>query len=315
MRVSVIIPTYNRAEFLPRAIISVLRQNFTDFEMIVVDDGSIDNTADVVSRYIEKDPRIIYFRFKENRGGNAARNKGVELAQGRYIAFLDSDDEWLQDKLQMQVEWFEKNQSDSTVLYCKYFVSESGDLRKDRLDVRCGDLRKDFLKGFCLSIMPCCMMPKDVLLRCGGFDETLTSFQDYDLWLSLSSFCNFECVDEYLVIIHNDASARVSADLEKRLAAIKRFLEKWGPVMEKEVGAEYRERFETSKLFQLYYHWTQKMFLERRFRKALIGVRELMKINKMTPRITVNLMIAMLGSAVFNPIKRTVYRVKSAGQG
>lgn len=93
---SVIIPTYNREKLIGRAIDSVLNQTFKDFELIIVDDGSTDNTKEIIERYTDQRIRYIY---KENGGQNSALNKGIEFAKGKYVAFLDSDDEWLDEKL------------------------------------------------------------------------------------------------------------------------------------------------------------------------------------------------------------------------
>ncbi|RLF83553.1 glycosyl transferase, partial [Thermococci archaeon] len=103
--VSVIIPTYNRANLLKRAIASVLNQTFTDFELIVVDDASPDNTPEVVRSI--NDGRIRYVRLKKNSGGPVARNTGIRKARGRFIALLDDDDEWLPNRLELQIKKFE----------------------------------------------------------------------------------------------------------------------------------------------------------------------------------------------------------------
>jgi len=95
--ISVIIPTYNRANFIDVAIKSVLNQSYQDFEIIIVDDGSTDNTEEIVKNF--NDFRINYFFHKFNQGISAARNTGIKACQGKYIAFLDSDDEWLPEKL------------------------------------------------------------------------------------------------------------------------------------------------------------------------------------------------------------------------
>jgi glycosyltransferase involved in cell wall biosynthesis len=105
--VSVIIPTYNRAEMLIRAIRSVLKQTYEDYEIIVVDDGSTDDTAKVMKAY--ENDKFKYIRYSLNKGGAFARNLGLDSSRGKYIAFLDSDDEWLPTKLEKQtkfIDWF-----------------------------------------------------------------------------------------------------------------------------------------------------------------------------------------------------------------
>jgi len=113
--VSVIIPTYIRAHVLAKAIQSLLNQTYQDFEIIVVDDGSIDNTEEVVKSF--NDPRIRYIRHKENCGGSAARNTGIRAAYGECIAFQDSDDEWLPEKLEKQMQVFENAPAEVGVVY------------------------------------------------------------------------------------------------------------------------------------------------------------------------------------------------------
>jgi glycosyltransferase involved in cell wall biosynthesis len=122
--VSVITPTYNHAEELPRAINSVLAQTFEDFEYIVVNDASTDDTESVVDSY--DDERILYIRHEENMGGSAARNTGIEQARGRYIAFLDADDEWLPEKLAAQVECLEERTEDWVAVYCDVVSERRG---------------------------------------------------------------------------------------------------------------------------------------------------------------------------------------------
>jgi len=108
LKISVIIPTYNRAFLLPRAIKSVLNQTFQDFELIIIDDGSTDNTKDVVEEIKKKDKRIIYI-YQDNQGLPKALNTGIKNTKGKYIAFLESDDEWLPEKLEEQIKLFRNN--------------------------------------------------------------------------------------------------------------------------------------------------------------------------------------------------------------
>ena len=107
--VSIITPTYNCANFISRTIDSVLSQTYQDWEMIIVDDRSRDNTKEIVENYMKKDPRIQYYLLKENSGAAIARTTAMRLAQGSYMAFLDSDDIWMPDKLERQIKWMEEN--------------------------------------------------------------------------------------------------------------------------------------------------------------------------------------------------------------
>ena len=107
--VSVIIPTYNYANYLSRAIESVLAQTYRQIELIIVDDGSTDNTASVIEYYKNKYPDVIRYFYQKNSGPNAARNKGLDLVQGEFIALLDADDEWFPEKLDKQVSFAHAN--------------------------------------------------------------------------------------------------------------------------------------------------------------------------------------------------------------
>jgi len=109
-KVSIVVPTYNRADFLPKAIQSVLNQTYRDWEMIIVDDGSTDNTEEVVKGY--KEERIRYIVHKYNLGLSAARNTGIKNSRGKYIALLDSDDEWFPEKISCQINIFQKRDSE-----------------------------------------------------------------------------------------------------------------------------------------------------------------------------------------------------------
>src|SRR5712692_9764325 len=119
-KASVITPTYNRADFLRVAIASVLNQTFQDLEIIVVDDASSDRTAEVVRRFT--DELIKYIRHDINKGGSAARNTGIKNSTGAYVAFLDDDDEWLPEKLGMQVDLLENSPAEVGGVYTSYMV-------------------------------------------------------------------------------------------------------------------------------------------------------------------------------------------------
>jgi glycosyltransferase involved in cell wall biosynthesis len=123
--VSVIIPSYNRANLISIPLKSVINQSYTNIEILVIDDGSIDNTEEVVKAI--GDSRIRYIRQPTNRGGAATRNTGIEMAQGEYVAFLDSDDAWVPDKLELQLAAIQKcPYPEKVVSYTQVFYSESG---------------------------------------------------------------------------------------------------------------------------------------------------------------------------------------------
>ncbi|MGX1262642.1 teichuronic acid biosynthesis glycosyltransferase TuaG [Rossellomorea marisflavi] len=109
VQVSIVMPAYNCGEFIDKTIDSVLRQTYVNWELIVVDDCSSDNTREIVTNYLEQDNRIVYLRLEKNSGAAVARNAAIDLAKGEYIAFLDSDDIWTESKLSKQIHFMEKN--------------------------------------------------------------------------------------------------------------------------------------------------------------------------------------------------------------
>jgi glycosyltransferase involved in cell wall biosynthesis len=115
--VSVILPTYNRAHIVSKALQSVLAQTYPNFEVIVIDDGSTDNTKEIITNIACKDPRVKYFRNNENKGPAGARNVGISLAKGELIAFIDDDVEWFPNKLERQVNLLQTLPEDYAVVY------------------------------------------------------------------------------------------------------------------------------------------------------------------------------------------------------
>ena len=205
--VSVIIPTYNRAHLIKRAIQSVLNQTVSDFELIIVDDGSDDDTASVVGSCI--DDRIIYVKQKQNRGQNAARNKGLERATGYYIAFLDSDDEWMPLMLEKQITNIKKGYGPS----CSY--SWAG--RKVSDDIIPvypfsleGNVYKEALRQGFVSHMITLMIDKECLKTVMGFDENMNVCDDDDFCLRLAKHFPFFLVPEPLAIIHVTKNSVIS---------------------------------------------------------------------------------------------------------
>jgi glycosyltransferase involved in cell wall biosynthesis len=180
-RVSVIIPTYNRAWSLHAAVQSVLKQTYADYELIVVDDGSTDETAAMLSRF--KGVSVLH---QERQGVSAARNRGVRASQGEFVAFLDSDDTWLPDKLSVQVRYFDDNPGAVICQTEEIWVRRGVRVNPGRRH------RKQAGMIFKPSLALCLVSPSAVMLRrslfasIGGFDEQLPACEDYDLWLRIS---------------------------------------------------------------------------------------------------------------------------------
>lgn len=194
--VTVIIPTYNRGWIIQEAIDSVLDQDFNDYELIVVDDGSEDNTLEILEAY----GKAIKVLQQGNRGVSAARNRGIEEATGRLIAFLDSDDLWLPKKLSTQVKFFENN-ADALINQTQEVWNRNG-LRvnpKKRHHKFSGMIFERSLE-LCLVSPSAVMIAIDLFDTVGVFDENLPACEDYDLWLRISCRYPVHLTDLPLVI-------------------------------------------------------------------------------------------------------------------
>ncbi|HWO41345.1 MAG TPA: glycosyltransferase family 2 protein [Candidatus Eisenbacteria bacterium] len=195
-QVSVVIPTYHRAEFLRGAVRSVLGQTFEDFEVVVVDDGGPDGAAEVIEGF--NDSRIRYLRHPERRGGAAARNTGIANARGEYVAFLDDDDEWLEEKLERQMRMMLASPRAVGAVYTGYYIVDrsSGRTCGRIIPRKRGRLYPAILAGNCVGGTSSVLVRKSSLERSGLFDETLPSFQDYDLWIRIARHFEFDCIAE-----------------------------------------------------------------------------------------------------------------------
>lgn len=225
MKVSIVLPTYNRAHVIGRAIKSVLDQTFQDFELIVVDDGSTDNTHSVVES--AHDPRVRYVAHEKNRGLSAGRNTGARAARATYIANQDSDDVWDRDKLKREVAALDAAGAHVGVVYSR-IEKDFSDGKKEYIpsDERgtSGDIHERLLKGNFIT-MQAALMKKECFEKVGGFDESLQALQDWDFWIRVSAYYEFVYVPEVgvRVAISSDSITR---NKKKRLEARSRIIEK-----------------------------------------------------------------------------------------
>ena len=224
-RVSVVIPTYNRGWVVNDAVDSVLNQAFQQYELIVVDDGSTDDTKAILREYGD---RIRVIR-QANRGVSAARNRGIRAAKAPLIAFLDSDDVWLADKLSVQVAFFDNHpaaavcQTEETWIRNGVRVNPGKRHRK-----RSGMIFEPSL-ALCLVSPSAVMLRKDLFETIGLFDESLPACEDYDLWLRISITHPIYLIDQPLIVKrggHDDQLSRSWGLDRYRIASITKLLDR-----------------------------------------------------------------------------------------
>jgi len=221
-KVSVIIPAYNAMTYLPKTVESVLKQTFTDFEVLIVDDGSSDNTAEWASQLT--DPRIKLV-FQENQGAAGARNTGITNSQGEYIAFLDSDDLWEPTKLEKQVKCLDENLSVGLVHTWIAFVDQQSNLAGKVMTTRGeGDIWKQVVEynpvrcGSTAMVRRCCF-------DFGVFDQSIRFAEDWDMWIRIASRYSFAIVKEPLVY-YREHPHNKSKNYEKLLLSLCQIIEK-----------------------------------------------------------------------------------------
>ena len=220
-RISVIIPTYNRGNYILEAVESVLSQTYRRLELIVVDDGSTDDTGRILS---ELEADLIYIR-QENRGFAAARNVGVDNSSGSFLAFLDSDDIWLEDKLRMQMEVFEQS-PETDVVYGRARQFISPELAEDEKAPLLHMDGKDLPSPIACSML----IPRQAFERVGPFDESLCIGVEMDWYARLSDQkCNVKILDQVVVRrrLHKTNINLTRADEQtERLRVLKKIMDR-----------------------------------------------------------------------------------------
>jgi glycosyltransferase involved in cell wall biosynthesis len=224
--VSVIVPTYNRAETLPRAIDSVFQQTHMELELVVVDDGSTDETPSVVREY--DDDRLRYLRHEENKNASVARNTGLEAATGEYVAFLDSDDEWHPEKLSRQLEAMKAAPTDCAGNYCGVEIRRGSKLTKVLGDVFDNDATYSGQEAVVTGLLTLSglmhagstlLVRRSVADEIGGFDERFDRHQDIEFTIRVAQVGPIHHLDETLVTLHSSAGPSPDdvADAKARL--------------------------------------------------------------------------------------------------
>lgn len=217
--ISCVIPTFNRASLLKEAINSILCQTFTDWELIIVDNGSTDNTTEIVNEYLKNDKRIRYYKCIK-KGPAAARNFGVSKAQGQYIVFLDDDDISLPHRFETQLDAVRKSG--------KEFVVSGYEVR-DRSNNKLIVKRINELKGFGAGFPSRWIISKTLFEKCGGFDEELFTMEDPEFSYRVAQFEIFVCHAEVVTIMYSSQDSISSGG--KTLKGKEQMMEKSGRLM------------------------------------------------------------------------------------
>lgn len=193
--VSVIIPVFNRKELLPRALNSVLQQSYHNLEILVIDDGSTDGVGELPLLF--QDMRVRYIRLETNCGVSKSRNTGIANAKGSWIALLDSDDEWVPQKIDKQLRWVKTNPTfqitQSREIWIRNGIRVNPPVTHEKIG---GDLFNESLSR-CMVTPSSVIFRKELIEEVGGFNESLPACEDYDLWLRIASRYPVGLVPEY----------------------------------------------------------------------------------------------------------------------
>lgn len=305
--ISVIIPCYNSAKFVVHTVKSVLSQTFADFELLIIDDGSTDETGQVISTFLS-DARVRTIFHEKNKGLPAARNTGIRNAKGSLIAFLDSDDTWLPQKLETQVEAFDDPQvgvccveayiehRDSTIIFEQTaFPSED--------DLYSALLFRNVIPGSASSVV----VRKQCFEEVGVFDESLIASEDRDMWIRLSARYKFAFIDSPLVTINRSQEHHMSDNFERMARGYEGFIRN----REKDIPERFRYLLPRARRYAHLRTATRYFKIgdpKNSYRYARLALAESLYPDKQLRRairIVIWFYISQIGSRLNIPSKRT----------
>ena len=210
MNISVVIPSYNRKEFLKRSIDSVINQTIKPFEIIVVDDGSTDGTESIIKGHYD----FVKFIKQKNKGVSAARNIGIKVSIGEWICFLDSDDEWKKDKLEKQINAMKSNPGYKFFHSNEIWIKNGLRINQKKKHKKYGGDIFDKCLDMCRISPSSVMIDKTVFDEVGNFNEDLVVCEDYELWLRICDKYRVFFIDEPLIIKYGGHQGQLSYSIE-----------------------------------------------------------------------------------------------------
>jgi glycosyltransferase involved in cell wall biosynthesis len=296
-KVSVIIPTFNRKEFLRSAIQSVLNQTLRNFEIIVVDDGSAEDVRTIVNGF--QNNRIKYLRHEKNKGEAAARNTGIINSRGEYIAFLDDDDTWFPEKLSLQTSLLEKTTMSTGAVYTGYLAVDHVSHRTlyKKVPEKKGNVYKDLLVKNLIGTPSTVLIRRACIDHTGLFDENIYYGVDHDFYLRIAKEFDFDFIEEPLVTytIHEN---RITNDPEIVAKGLQAFSHKYREKLEK--GYCGRSQFLGQGYLSVGVSYCYKG-------EMLKGIKALLKsimLYPFEPRGYLNLSFALTGRRSFTKLKK-----------
>ena len=210
MNISVVIPTYNRKDLLKRSINSVINQTIKPFEIIVVDDGSLDGTEKMIRRNYD----LVKFIKQENKGVSAARNSGIKVSNGEWICFLDSDDEWKKDKLEKQINAANDNPGYHLFHSNEIWVKNGIRINQKKKHKKYGGNIFNKCLDMCKISPSSVLIDKTIFNKVGIFNENLLVCEDYELWLRICDRYKVFFIDEPLIIKYGGHQGQLSSSID-----------------------------------------------------------------------------------------------------
>ena len=306
-KVSVVIPTYNSARFIVETLESVFAQTYRDYEVIVVDDGSTDNTKEVLKPYMSR----IRYIYKENGGPASARNVGIKNARGEYIAFLDSDDLWLPEKLEKQIRYFEEHPEIGMVFAdCIRFGEEvSNTSRNDTKQLISNDM---FVNIWWYNIVPTStVMVKRVCFdKVGLFNESreIEGTEDKEMWLRIARECEVEYLREVVTKYRVRMSGHNRSNINRAYDSAKLVIDKYWEDIEMR---GYTRKFLNLKLHRYYLNYGLSLLSIGNSKDAHIKFKEALRYNPRSPKALFWYLVTSLNHRQIELIRRPKHKVKS----
>lgn len=293
--VSVVLPTYNRSHLLSRSIQSVLSQAYSDFELIIVDDGSTDDTEKVVKSF--KSNKIKYIRHRDNKGLSTSRNTGIRAARGKYIAFQDDDDEWMPEKLEKQIKAFETAPSAVGVVYTGFHRIN---IKKNyetpaRITRREGYIFSSLLRQ---QFVPpqSAVIKRDCFEKVGMFDESFIVMEDWELFLRMAQYYQFRYINEPLVTMYRQ-SRGLSTKHGEHINSLQQILKTYSEQIRRD-----------KKTLAKYYYWLGDLSCScGKLSQGRDYFIQSLRVYPLDARIFVAFLVSLLGENIYN-ILSTNYR-------